>query len=60
MKERLEMKTGQTKLTRHMLKYLRTVYQNENWLIRLIWNLKVSMMDDSEIMKTYHMLTDRR
>lgn len=48
-----------TKLTRQMMKYLMSAYQNEPWIIRVLWSWKVSRMTDGEIIKTYHMMTDR-
>lgn len=49
-----------TKLTRQMQKYLSTVYDDENWLVRVLWAWKLSRMTDGEIIATYHAMTTRR
>lgn len=43
-----------------MRRYLSTIYQNEPWIIRFLWALKLARMSDGEVIDTYHMLTDRR
>lgn len=49
-----------TRLTRQMQRYLLSVHQNDNWLIRVLWSWKVLRMTDKEVIDTYHVMTTRR
>lgn len=49
-----------TKLTNTMLKYLLSVYADSDPITRFLWRVRVMLMSDDEIMKTYYELTDRR
>ena len=49
-----------TKLTKTMLKYLLSVYDNADPVTRYLWKLRVMIMSDKQVMDTYYQLTDRR
>ena len=49
-----------TKITNYMYKYLLTAYADADPVTQFIWRLRVKMMSDKEIVKTYYALTDKQ
>lgn len=49
-----------TKITNKMLKYLLSIYDNADPVTRFLWRVRVMLMTDDQIMKTYYQFTDRR
>lgn len=47
-----------TKITKTMLKYLLSAFDNADPITRALWRLRVKLMTDEQIMKTYYQMTD--